>query len=255
MDWIDAHTHLDAPAFDDDRPEVVARARAAGVGSFVLCGADPEGWDRTAGIAREVGGWACFGVHPWWAATLGADALDPWLAELRRRPMIALGEIGLDPLRARDPEARENQRRALREQLAVARERDLPVVLHCVRAYPELLAVLERDGLPRRGGMLHAWSGPPDQVDRAVALGLHLSFGPLVSNPGARKARQSAVIVPPDRLLVETDCPDGRPVGTARGEPAHLVRVIDALAALRGEEPRRLGDVAAANTRRLLGLG
>jgi TatD DNase family protein len=252
MRLVDAHTHLDFEEFDADRDEVVARARRAGVDRWVLCGSIHERWDHTEQIARETGGIAILGVHPWFAAELDTGALAPWLEDLRRRALVAVGEIGLDALYARTDEARENQRHALRAQLALARERELPVVLHCVRAYPELLAILERDGVPRAGGMMHAWSGPPDQVERALRLGLHVSFGPLVMRDRARKARQSVPLVPDERLLVETDCPNGMPPGETRGEPAHLVQVIEALAELRSQSPGHVGRVTSDNALRLL---
>lgn len=248
---LDAHTHLDFAVFDGDRAEVVRRARAAGVRSWIVCGSDHEDWDRTVRIADETGGVALLGVHPWSAAALDDDALAPFLADLARRDLVGIGEIGLDVPHAPDDVARENQRRALRAQLALARDRDLPVVIHCVRAYPELLAILERDGLPRAGGMMHAWSGHPDQVGRALALGLYVSFGPMVMFDRAKKARASVPLVPEERLLVETDCPNMRPPGEARGEPAFLPRVVAELARLRGGEPDALARVTSRNLLRL----
>lgn len=240
MFLADAHTHLDFPEFDGDRDATVARARAAGVARWVICGSRHERWDDTERIAAATNGIAVLGIHPWSAA--GLD-LRPWLAELRVRPLRGIGEIGLDTLHP----GGEDQRRVLRDQLALARERDLPVVLHCVRAYPELLAILERDGLPRAGGMAHAWSGPADQVERALRLGLHVSFGPMVLHDRAKKARASVPRVPDDRLLVETDCPNMKAPGVIRGEPAHLPRVVDGVAALRGQTAGHVGEITARN--------
>ncbi|MEQ1505393.1 MAG: TatD family hydrolase [Myxococcota bacterium] len=248
---VDAHTHLDFAEFDADRDAVVARARAAGVATFVVCGSDPDRWDHAAAIARAHGGVAALGIHPWTASGLDADGLAPWLDRLRAWTG-PIGEIGLDALWATDDVARANQRRAVREQLALARDRDAVVVLHCVRAYPELLALAVRDGLPRAGGMVHAWSGPPELVPRALALGLHLSFGPMILRDRARKARASVREVPADRLLVETDCPNMLPPGETRGEPSHLPRVVAELAALRGEDPAAIAAITAQNARRLL---
>lgn len=248
----DAHTHLDFDEFDEDRSAVVARARALGVATWVICGSDHERWDNTIAVADETGGIPMLGVHPWCAAELDAPSLAPWLSDLSRRPLIGLGEIGLDILYAKTPAAHENQRRAFRAQLAIARERDLPVAIHCVRAYPELLALLERDKLPKRGGMLHAWSGPPDQIPRALALGLYVSFGPDALKDRAKKVLASIPLVPDGRLLVETDCPNGRPPGTLRGEPAHLPAVIAAVAGLRGQSAAHVGEITWDNLAALL---
>jgi TatD DNase family protein len=222
------------------------------VSSWILCGSDHDRWDHTLAIADETGGVAILGVHPWAAAEMDAAALAPYLQDLARRPLVGVGEIGLDVIHAPDDAARENQRRAFRAQLAVARDRDLPVAIHCVRAYPELLALLERDGLPRAGGMMHAWSGHPDQVGRALALGLYVSFGPMVMFDRAKKARGSVALVPDERLLVETDCPNMRPPGEDRGEPAHLPRVVAELARLRNADPARIGAVTRRNLLQLV---
>lgn len=163
-----------------------------------------------------------------------------------------MGECGLDWYRTRDTAGRQRQRRAFRAQLALARERDLPVVVHCVRAYGVLLEICERDGVPSAGGMIHAWTGAPELVPRALRLGLHLSFGPVVFV--ARRARAAVAEVPDARLLVETDCPDQAPPGHGRGEPADLVPVAAEVARLRGTEPEAVLASTAANARRLLGL-
>lgn len=251
MGLVDAHTHLDFAEFDADREDVIRRARAAGVERIVICGSDHAAWDGTVALAARIDGFAALGVHPWSAATMDEDEGARWLAELRARDPRVVGEIGLDALWARDDAARARQRRVFRDQLALARELDRPIVVHCVRAYPELLGILARDGVPRAGGMMHAWSGPPDQVPRALALGLHLSFGPMILRDRAKKARGSVAEVPTDRLLAETDCPNMLPPGETRGEPAHLPRVIAEIAALRGVSAAEIGQITARNALRL----
>ena len=259
---IDAHSHLDTLADEPvDGPvggpvggpsvldRAVARARAVGVFSWVLAGTTPTRWDRTQQIAAHTGGIAVLGVHPWFAGD--APDLQTTLHDLGQRALHGIGELGLDAPSAGGDADRARQRRVLRAQLALARQRELPVVLHCVRAYPELLTLLERDGLPRAGGLIHGWSGPTDAMDRALALGLHLSFGPLICRPRAKRARTCAVRIPLDRLLIETDAPDQAPPGHERGEPAHLIEVIDTLAGLRGMDPGPLGAQATANLCRL----
>jgi len=238
---IDAHTHLDFPAFEADRAAVCARARAKGVGGWVIAGADPTHWGRVERVAAQTGGVAVLGIHPWWS-TARAD-----LDELARRATHGIGEIGLD--RARGSLA--EQEALFRDQLAIARHRDLPVVLHCVRAYPELLRLLRDDGVPSVGGMVHGWNGPAELAAEFVDLGLSLSFGTrLCGNPG-RRVRTSVVTVPGDRLLLETDCPDQALAGRARGEPVDLLEVARAAAAHRGGDVDALLHTTAVNARRL----
>ena len=245
---FDAHIHLDDPAYDADRDAVLQRARVAGVAGWVLAGTAPDTWDRTAAIGSVVGGAVVLGIHPWWA---GRCDLDGALAALASRPLAGIGEIGLDAVAARGDADRALQRRVFRAQLALARQRDVPVVIHCVRAFPELISLLRRDGLPVAGGMIHGWSGPADAAVAAAALGLCVSFGPLVCRPRARRVRQAAVAVPPTRLLVETDGPDQALPGHDRGEPDQVVAVLDTIAALRGQPAAELAPVLADNLGRL----
>jgi TatD DNase family protein len=249
QDGFDTHTHLDFPDFDADRDEVVARMRAAGVARFLIAGSEPEHWDRVCATASRHGGLAAVGIHPW--CTADVPNLDMLLADLRTRRCDAIGELGLDRLQARDDRAWQRQREVLRAQLAVARERDLPIVVHSVRAYPEVLSILQRDGVPRRGGVMHAWTGHPDQLDRAVSLGLYVSFSAMITLGRAKKALAAAAATPLDRLLAETDCPNQHPPGVERGEPAHLPTVIAALADLRGAAFGDIWDACRVNAARL----
>jgi TatD DNase family protein len=251
---FDAHTHLDHPDFAGDLDAVVARARAAGVDGFVVAAADPERWSEGQALGARIGATVVLGVHPWDAGSLGDQEGLRLLAALRALPMVGVGEIGLDALRARDDASRARQRRWYRDQLAIARERALPVVLHGVRAWPEVLDVIARDGPSAAGGMAHAWTGAPDLARRAVALGLHVSFGPAILRDRALRGRASVSVVPIDRLLVETDCPSMAPVGVTRGEPAHVIEVAAQVASLRGEPLAYVLERTRHNARALFGI-
>ncbi len=247
MELVDAHCHLDAPAFDDDRAAVVARARAAGVRSWVVAGTRPSCWRGTQQTAEATGGRAVLGVHPWFAA----EATTESLTRLATLAPEGIGEIGLDGLAATSDDERALQRAAFRAQLALARERDVPVVIHCVKAVQEVLEVVRADGLPFRGGMIHGWSGSRESAEAFVRAGLCVSFGPLVCRPRARRAREAAAAVPVERLLVETDAPDQAPPGEERGEPAHARVVVEELARIRGVEPAALAAATRATLQRL----
>ena len=215
----------------------------------MIAGTEPRVWSHTQEVAEATGGVAVLGVHPWFVS--GVEDLDAALAELSRRAPAGIGEIGLDAARRGSAEAWQRQRRFARAQLALARELDLPVVFHCVRAAGELLRIVELDGLPAAGGMLHGWSGSPEMAMRAVRAGLHVSIGPMVCRPRARKARASAVAIPDDFLLVETDSPDQAPPGVDRGEPAHVVAVLTEIAELRNATVEQLAELTSANLARL----
>lgn len=249
---FDAHTHLDFPAFDADRDAVCARARQAGVTGWVIAGADPAHWDRVRAVAQQTGGVVALGVHPWWSIQIDEAHEDTLLQQLREAPPAAIGETGLDHLRARNAEHRQRQRTSFRKHLALARELNRPVVLHIVRAYTEALQILRHDGLPEAGGMVHRWSGKHTQARQAAMMGLHVSFGPELLTRGPLK--EAVKHVPSDKLLFETDAPDVPIEGRQRGEPADIGHVIAEAARRRRADPAELAAVSEANARRLFGL-
>jgi TatD DNase family protein len=247
---VDAHTHLDLPAFDLDRQHVVERARQAGVSGFVISAADPADWDRVERVGRELGAAWTLGVHPWWGTDLDDPSHDALLDALSRRETPhGIGETGLDFARAKEPAARDRQRASTRAHLALARARRVPVVLHVVRAYPQITALLKADGVPEAGAMIHAWSGPPDTLDTLTDLGVCVSIGAGVAT--SWRTAEVAARVPDHLLMLETDAPDQPWTPGARGEPADLVRVAERVAALRGSTTSQVLELSARNARRL----
>lgn len=258
---FDAHCHLDAAAFDADRGAALERARAAGVRGMVVAGVDPAGWRRQSRLARAHGDvHVAYGLHPWTAAATDDGLVDDLLAALAdalispdlERP-VALGELGLDRSSRAARDSAPRQELIFRAQLAIARERDLPVVLHIVRAHGRAIDLLAADGLPRARGHVHAYSGSPELVARYVALGLSISFSAAVARAASARA---ARLVPAERLLVETDAPDQPSPARAgtRNEPAFLDEIVCALAAARDAAPADIAALTERNARALFGL-
>jgi TatD DNase family protein len=252
----DTHCHLADPAFRADLRDVLSRAAAAGVESAVVVAAEPDGWTAAAALpsSREPRLHLAWGVHPHAAA--GATGADWCTLEacLEHGATVAVGEIGLDYHHGTEGAAL--QRAAFARQLALAAARDLPVILHERDAADDLLSVLGAAGLPRRGGVWHCFSGGPELAAQAVALGLHLGFGGLVTfRKGTEALRAAARAVPLSRLLLETDAPylSPEPHRGRRNEPARVLEVLAFLAALRGEELEALAAATSANARRLFG--
>ena len=261
---FDTHCHLDRPEFDPDREEVLARARAAGVTELVVPAIGPDGWDGLAALARATPGVHFgLGVHPQLLPELDPREDDRVLAELDaalgRGGAVAVGECGLDAATA-DPTAgpfaapMERQLAILRGHLALARKHRLPVLLHCLRAHPALLALLEGESLPA-GGVMHSYSGGADLVRPYAAAGLWFSFAGPVTYARARRPLEAARAVPRDRLLLETDAPDQTPrPHRGRNEPAFLRETAAALASGLGMSVAELDVLTTTNAARLFGL-
>ncbi len=186
------------------------------------------------------------GLHPWRVASAPVD----WARRLREAALahrVGIGECGLDFAIQGD---RTLQEEALRVQLRLAREVDRPIALHCVRAWGRMLAILCEEGLPRAGGLIHAYSGSAAMAVIFQDLGLHLSFSGGIARPGNRKAAAVLPVVRADRLLLESDAPD-QGIGDGLNEPARITSVIRAIGSLRPESESSLAELAYANGTRL----
>ena len=253
---IDSHCHLDPTAFDD-ASEVLVRARAAGVSSFVVIGVD-----KTLAAARFAVALAesrddvraVIGVHPHDASQL-SDAMLTDLAELARHPKVcAIGEMGLDYHYMSSP--MDAQKEAFRRQIALARDANKPIVVHTRAAPEDTIAILAEEGARDVGGVIHCFSEDRPFAQKALDLGFDLSFSGIVTFKSAASVHEVAAWAPADRILVETDSPYLAPV-PLRGktcEPAYLTHTVKRVAALRGASFEEIARLTAENTRRRFDL-
>lgn len=249
---IDTHCHLDAPAFHNRLDEVLAAAHRAGVERFIIPGVAPAGWDGIAQLARQRGGvHPAFGIHPRHTARAGTDELER-LAELAPGA-VAIGEIGLDYLL---PEpARPLQQQAFRAQLRLAGDAGRPVLLHCRKAFRDLLAILREEGVPC-GGVMHGFSGSPEIARICTGLGLFIAVSGTVTYRNAVRPVDVVRQTPLTRLLLETDAPDQTPEpfrGRAN-EPAFLGEIARRVAEIKGVPIEEVVRVTTANARALFTL-
>lgn len=251
---VDSHVHLDDEAFDGDREEVVGRAHRAGVDAMVVPAVDAGSWPKIRDLcARHAGLYPAYGLHPMLLpqhAPEHVNALSSWLNESHP---VAVGEIGLDF--HVDGLDRELQRHYFSCQLRLAREHDLPVIVHARGALEEVTLTLRRSGSLR--GVVHSFSGSEQQARQLWDLGFHLGIGGPVTYERAQRLRRIAAQMPIEFLLLESDAPD-QPGATHRGErnePAHVAEVLRCIAALRGESEADVAAATSANARRLFGLG
>ena len=250
---VDSHCHLDADEFAADRGAVIERARAAGVTAQVLPATHADEWPQLReAAALDPGLHAAYGLHPMFLAhhrPAHLDRLGDWIE--RERP-VAVGECGLDfHVDGLDPGA---QAHYFEGQLRIARDHDLPVIVHARRAVDQVTAAIRRIGGLR--GVVHSFSGSRQQADRLWELGFLVGLGGPVTYERANRLRRLAATIPLERLLLETDAPD-QPDACIRGqrnEPARLRVVCEAIASLRGVEPSEVAAATSANARRLFRL-
>ncbi len=248
---IDSHVHLQDPAFRDDLAEVLACAKENGIERFLCNGTGPDDWAAVRQLAaRHEEIVPFYGVHPWYAAAAPSD-WEERLVELLDDENFSggIGEIGLD--RLREPKSLEIQERVFRAQLRLAKDRELPVAIHSVRAIGDVAAILRGEG-PFPAVLLHSFSGPGDRIEFLAKLGGYFSFSATVLKAGNRRVREAAIAVPWDRILVESDAPALSPEPGCRNEPTILLRILKELAALRNLTETRLREIVLENAGRFL---
>jgi len=250
---IDTHIHLDAAEFDPDRAALLAGARAAGIGGFVVPAVGRAGFARVLALAETTPGvFPALGIHPLYvddADEADLDALDALLGQGRA---VAVGEIGLDHHVPGFDAAR--QQAFFNVQLGLACRYGLPVILHVRRAQDAVLAALRRTRVV--GGVAHAFSGSFQQAEAFIELGFKLGFGGAMTFDGSRRIRRLAAELPLEAIVLETDAPDMPPtwVHGGRNVPENLLRIAETLAGLRNSSLEEIVRVTSGNARAVLAL-
>ena len=258
---VDTHCHLDSDDYDADRADVIARAAANGVTRIINPAVDvASGKAALALTANYPGLYAAVGIHPNSTADIDDKALAAVEAQARNAKVVAIGEIGLDYYRDWSP--KEKQRIAFEQQLTLAAQLELPVIIHNREASDDVMAVLAAwvPTLPLplrdRPGVLHSFSAPRAAAEKALSLGFYLGFTGPVTYRNADDLRSIAASVPLDRLLVETDGPYLTPQQHRgkRNEPAYVRLTAERLAALRAMPDEVLEEATTQNAERLFKL-
>lgn len=233
---IDTHTHLDDARYNDDRDTMIARAREAGVEAFVTIGCDLATSQAAVVLANQHPFvYASVGVHPHEVKHIS----DGWYDEFRRladnTKVVAYGEIGLDY--HYNHSSPKDQRERFREQIQLARELNLPVIIHTREAQDDTITIMKEEKASEIGGVLHCFSGDAWLAKDALDLGFYLSFSGILTFQNATMLRDIAKTTPLDRVLIETDCPYLAPVPHRgkRNEPAYVTHVAKQLAAIHPE--------------------
>jgi len=250
---IDSHAHLDMDAFDADRAEVLSRARDAGVDTILSLGMidENDSYRKALSMVEAEGLVTAVGCHPHDAKIFDEKGGEALLKELSARPrVVAIGEIGLDYHYDWSP--RELQRDVFRRQIRVARELELPVVVHHREAEEDLLRILEDEKFPDAGGILHSFTASLGVAEAAIDRGFLISFSGILTFKSAEALRGVARALPLDKLLVETDCPYLAPVPHRgkRNEPAFAWETARVLARAQGVSEKDVEAATDENFRR-----
>jgi len=262
MIFVDSHCHIDGKEFDADREEVIGRAREAGVKAMLVVGTgeahDFENFERAVRIAEQYENiFAAVGVHPHDAKTFDAEA-ERRLIDLAKssKKVVAWGEIGLDFYYDHSP--RDVQAEVFRRQIRIARDLNLPIIIHSRDADDETVEILSEtcSGEDFRGGIMHCFGGTAKMAEDLMKTGFLISFAGNVTFKKAENLREAARVVPLERLLIETDCPFLTPVPFRgkRNEPMYVVETARFLADLYGIELETLAKQTTRNFTEFFGI-
>ena len=252
---IETHAHLDFPDFDEDRATVIAHSIEAGVSTIINIGTDFPSCERVLAIADEHPcAYAAVGVHPHDAKSWDGEKSIARLTALAKHPkVVAIGEIGLDYFRDRSP--RNKQKEAFVDQIGVARELKLPIVIHNRDAFGDIMDALVDSCAFEVGGVMHCFSEGPEEAQRTIDLGFHLSVNGILTYKGSTMADvgRTAQL---NRIILETDCPflTPHPFRGKRNAPTHIPLIAAKLAELRGCTVAEIEEATDANARRLFRL-
>jgi TatD DNase family protein len=253
---VDSHVHLDDSKFDADREQTIERSLAAGVECMMAIGTGNGPPDLEVAVRqadRYPFMYATIGVHPHDASKATPETWTR-LRQLAAHPkVLAVGEIGLDYHYDFSP--RDVQRAVFEQQLEIAAESGKPIVIHTREAWDDTLDILRAHW--KGAGIMHCFTGDGAQARQALDLGLHLSFGGVLTFPKAEAVRQAARMAPDDRIVVETDCPYLAPVPHRgkRNEPAFMVETVRRLAEVRGRTAEEIAELTTRNFEQLMFAG
>jgi TatD DNase family protein len=255
MQLIDSHAHLNDSRFSPDLPQVLQRAREAGLIAIVNVGFDLGSSRLAVSMAEEHADlYAAVGVHPHDASDLDDEALS-LLRRLADSPkVVAIGETGLDFFRNLSPPP--VQRKAFERTIQLAAELGKPLIVHCREAQDEVLQVLDASLAPGQTVIMHCFAGGVEFAEQCLQRGFYLGLAGTVTYPKAHALREVAALAPPDRLLIETDCPWLPPQGHRgeRNEPAYVLQVAEVVAKEREVSVEEAAAITAANAQRVFGL-
>lgn len=251
--YFDTHAHLDDGRFDADRDEVVRRIKESDICLVVNVGADMDGSAASVALSRQYDFiYAAVGVHPYDAQAMCEDDIEALREMAKNEKVVAIGEIGLDY--HYDEADKEKQKEWFLRQIKLAEELKLPYIVHDRDAHGDCLEVIRKSGYFR--GVMHCYSGSPEMAKELCELGFYISFAGPVTFKNGKKAKEAAMAVPMERILIETDCPylSPEPYRGERNDSAKVCYVAKTLAELKGIKEEELAKITCENGKRFFGI-
>lgn len=252
---FDTHCHLYDAAYDADRPAVLERARAAGIGRMLCPATDRQSSEACVELARHYDGiYAAVGIHPQEAGRVQPGDIEAIRRMAEQEPsVVAIGEVGLDY--HCDTPARDTQKEIFIEMIGLARDLDLPIDIHDREAHGDTMEILRQYGKGLRG-VFHCYSGSLEMTTELIRMGFYFGFTGTVVFPNSKRAKQVASRIPMERLLIETDSPylTPPPYRGRRNEPAYVRYVAEEIARLRGLDVEYVTSQTTANGLQVFGI-
>lgn len=249
---FDSHAHYTDKAFNDDRKELLDSLKESGICGVINCGADLESSEKSVALSEKYDYIYCAcGVHPEEVDGLPENYIDILRNMAKNEKCVAIGEIGLDYYWRQDN--KELQKKVFEEQILLAKEMDLPIIVHDREAHEDTLAILKKH---KPKGVLHCFSGSAETAKEILKLGMYIGLGGAVTFKNAKKPVDVAEMLPLDRLLLETDCPYMAPV-PMRGKrncSAYIEYVAEKIGEIKGIDPQTVTNQATENTKNLFGI-
>ena len=256
MQLIDTHCHLTFEQLAGDIDAVLTRSKAAGVTGWITVGTDTQQNRKVIELAeRHENMYAAIGIHPHDAKNVTAGTITELKKLAQNEKVVAIGETGLDFHYDFSP--RQDQRRAFVQQLKIATELNLPVIIHCREAFDETMEILERFGRGVKRAVFHCFGGSAQQAKIVMDRGFYISFTGVVTFKNAEGVREAAKIVPLAKLMLETDCPYMSPEPMRKqkvNEPALMLHTARCLAELKGMDLANFAESVTATSRTFFGL-
>lgn len=254
----DSHCHLDFDEFADFIPETISTCKKLGINRVIVPSINQSNWQNVLDLAKQSTNefkiFPCLGLHPWFLDEVNETTLDALanMLEKHKADIIAVGEAGIDGSIAQEKDNYMVQIEVFEQQLTLANEYNLPIIVHHRRSYPEVYKVLKHAKVSK-GGIVHAFSGSYQQAKSYLDLGFKLGIGGTITYERAAKTIDTVKKLPIDALVLETDAP-AMPLAGFQGQPNHpkrLINVLDALSEIRGESKAYLAEQTENNINQL----